>query len=244
MDLGADLCCDSAHKTLPVLTGGAYLHISGEVPMELTRQAESAMALFASTSPSYLILQSLDEANPYLERDLPSLLPPLCRRVEALKASLTAQGWTLTGEEPLKLTLASKAFGYRGTEVAAYLEAQGMVCEFADPDFLVLMFTPQLPDGAFDKLEKALLSLPRREAITEPAPPLPRPRRVCSPREALLAPQRTLPLEQCQGRVLAAPTVSCPPAVPILICGEEISEDAIRCFRYYGMDRCTVVRPL
>ena len=70
------------------------------------------------------------------------------------------------------------------------------------------------------------------------------PRRVCSPREALLAPQETLPLEQCRGRVLAAPTVSCPPAVPILICGEEISEDAIRCFRYYGMDRCTVVRPL
>ena len=32
MDLGADLCCDSAHKTLPVLTGGAYLHISGGVP--------------------------------------------------------------------------------------------------------------------------------------------------------------------------------------------------------------------
>lgn len=244
MDLGADLCCDSAHKTLPVLTGGAYLHISDTAPKDLASQAESALSLFASTSPSYLILQSLDEANPYLEQGLPSLLPPLCRRVDALKAGLTNQGWTLTGEEPLKLTLASKAFGYRGTEVAAYLEAQGMVCEFADPDFLVLMFTPQLPDGAFDKLEKALLSLPRREAITEPAPHLTRPRRVCSPREALLAPQRTLPLEQCQGRVLAAPTVSCPPAVPILICGEEISEDAIRCFRYYGMDRCTVVRPL
>lgn len=244
MDLGADLCCDSAHKTLPVLTGGAYLHISDTAPKDLAPQAESALSLFASTSPSYLILQSLDEANPYLERDLPSLLPPLCRRVDALKASLTAQGWTLTGEEPLKLTLAPKACGYRGTEVAGYLEEQDIICEFADPDFLVLMFTPQLPDGAFDKLEKALLPLPRREAISEPSPHLTRPRRVCSPREALLAPQETLPLEQCRGRVLAAPTVSCPPAVPILICGEEISEDAIRCFRYYGMDRCTVVRPL
>ena len=65
-----------------------------------------------------------------------------------------------------------------------------------------------------------------------------------SPREALLAPQETLPLEQCRGRVLTAPTVSCPPAVPVLICGEEVDEAAIRCFRYYGMDRCTVVRPL
>lgn len=244
MDLGADLCCDSAHKTLPVLTGGAYLHISDTAPKDLPPQAESALSLFASTSPSYLILQSLDEANPYLAGDFPSLLPPLCRRVEALKASLTAQGWTLTGEEPLKLTLAPKACGYRGTEVAGYLEEQDIICEFADPDFLVLMFTPQLPDGAFDKLEKALLSLPRREAITEPSPHLTRPRRVCSPREALLAPREILPLEQCRGRVLAAPTVSCPPAVPVLICGEEVDEAAIRCFRYYGMDRCTVVRPL
>ena len=88
------------------------------------------------------------------------------------------------------------------------------------------------------------MSLPRREAITEPSPHLTRPRRVCSPREALLAPQEILPLEQCRGRVLATPTVSCPPAVPILICGEEIGEDAIRCFRYYGMDSCAVVSQL
>ena len=54
MSLGADLCCDSAHKTLPVLTGGGYLHISGEAPRSLIEAAESAMALFASTSPCAL----------------------------------------------------------------------------------------------------------------------------------------------------------------------------------------------
>ena len=51
MALGADLCCDSAHKTLPVLTGGAYLHIGKGAPDLLSQQAERAMALFASTSP-------------------------------------------------------------------------------------------------------------------------------------------------------------------------------------------------
>ena len=65
--LGADMCCDSAHKTLPVLTGGAYLHISKSAPDHLSDGAEQAMALFASTSPSYLILQSLDRANAYLD---------------------------------------------------------------------------------------------------------------------------------------------------------------------------------
>ena len=61
VDLGADLCCDSAHKTLPVLTGGAYLHVAHT---DLLPYATNALALFGSTSPSYLILQSLDAVNP------------------------------------------------------------------------------------------------------------------------------------------------------------------------------------
>ena len=59
MDLGADLCCDSAHKTLPVVTGGAYLHIAHQAPELLHRQAKASMGLWGSSSPSYLILQSL-----------------------------------------------------------------------------------------------------------------------------------------------------------------------------------------
>ncbi len=64
---GADLCCDSAHKTLPVLTGGAYLHFSEGCPPALAEMGERAMALFASTSPSYQILASLDAVNRLLQ---------------------------------------------------------------------------------------------------------------------------------------------------------------------------------
>lgn len=63
MRLGADLCCDSAHKCLPVLTGGGYLHSNLPVVKE---ELKAAMALFGSTSPSYLILASLDLCNRYL----------------------------------------------------------------------------------------------------------------------------------------------------------------------------------
>ena len=63
---GADMCCDSAHKTLPVITGGAYLHISKNAPSLFKEQGKSALALFGSTSPSYLILASLDNANKLL----------------------------------------------------------------------------------------------------------------------------------------------------------------------------------
>ena len=65
IQLGADLCCDSAHKTLPVLTGGAYLHLGSSVQAD-EAALRNALALFGSTSPSYLILQSLDVANAVL----------------------------------------------------------------------------------------------------------------------------------------------------------------------------------
>lgn len=233
MDLGADLCCDSAHKTLPVLTGGAYLHISKTAPAGLRERGETALALFASTSPSYLVLQSLDRANAYLEG--------LCIHPPAgFFDRLRKRGWTLAGQEPLKLTVATKPYGYKGQELSALLREKGVEPEFADPDFLVLMLPA---DGmGLERLETVLGEVPRRSAVTEVPPPLPRPRRVLSPRQAMLSPWEELPLEACRGRVLASAGVSCPPAVPILVCGEELDGAAMECFRYYGIDRCAVVR--
>ena len=110
MELGADICCDSAHKTLGVLTGGAYLHISHAAPEWLAQQAKASMSLFGSSSPSYLILQSLDAANDRMARfrdDLADLLP----KAAALKRRLSDRGYKLTGEEPLKVTVCPKSFG-------------------------------------------------------------------------------------------------------------------------------------
>ena len=101
--LGADLCCDSAHKTLPVLTGGAYLHIAHRAA-DLAEQAEYALSLFASTSPSYLILQSLDGVNPYLADGFRADLAACCAAVAELKTALAAHGYTLVGDEPTKVT--------------------------------------------------------------------------------------------------------------------------------------------
>jgi len=239
--LGADLCCDSAHKTLPVLTGGAYLHLSHRMA-EWAEEAEHALSLFASTSPSYLILQSLDKVNPYLECAFPAALAVCCDRVQGLKAALTAYGYPLAGEEPLKVTVTPKAYGYTGKQLAAHLKAQGVVCEFADPDYAVLMFTPDNAAEDFDRVERALCALPKQAPRTEVPPVVTAPQRVLSPRQALFAPAETLPLEQCLGRVLATPTVGCPPAVPVLVGGEVVGESAVRVFRYYGYDTLRVVK--
>ena len=79
------------------------------------------------------------------------------------------------------------------------------------------------------------------EAIIEKVIELVKAKKIMSIREAMLSDFEQLPTKQCIGRVLAVPTVGCPPAVPILVCGEEIDEHAISCFNYYGIEDCCVV---
>ena len=241
LTLGADLCCDSAHKTLPVLTGGAYLHIGPNAPDTFRENAAQALALFASTSPSYLVLQSLDQCNAYLAGPFREELAHLAERMEALKARLREKGYTVLGREPIKLTLAPKAYGYTGQALHDLLRERNMECEFADPDFLTAMLTPQTKTEEIQRLEQALLQIPPKAPILTAPPPLPRPRRVLSIRRAMLARQREIPVDKALGRILASAHVGCPPCIPILACGERIDQAAIRCFRYYGVASCRVV---
>ena len=242
MDLGADMCCDSAHKTLPVLTGGAYLHLSHRAPASLAENAKRALAMFGSTSPSYLILQSLDAANAALSGEYPAAISALSARVAALRDDLTACGYTCVGDEPIKLTLCPKPYGYTGTALAQYMREQGIECEFADPDYLVLMLTPATPEADICRLTDVLRALPRRATITERPPRMSLPKAVMSVREAAFSPCETVPAAESLGRILAAATVGCPPAVPIVVSGERIDEDAVAQFAYYGIETCAVVR--
>jgi len=239
LDLGADLCCDSAHKTLPVLTGGAYLHLSQHAPAWLADRMDAAMELFASTSPSWLILQSLDQVNALLAGDYPSRLRQTAARLDRLKAGLP---WETLGDEPLKLCICPKGRGYTGTGLAALLEQQQIICEFADPDYLVLMVTPETTADDFAAVERVLHAVPVRPLIDEAPPRLKRPETALRAHEALFSACESLPVGQCLGRVLAAPTVSCPPAVPIVVSGERIDETALALFEYYGIEHCLVIK--
>ena len=242
LDRGADLCCDSAHKTLPVLTGGAYLHASRRCPEELLGMMERAMALFASTSPSWLILQSLDACSARLAADYPARIRKTAGELRHVKQNLLEQGWRLTGDEPLKLTLCPKSRGYTGTELAGILQERGIVSEFSDPDYLVLMVTPENTGEELEQLIAELARLPRRTPIETWPPRIGHPIPVLRPHEVLFRPFERIPAEESVGRILASPGVSCPPAVPIVTCGERIDDKALELFRYYGIEFCDVVK--
>ncbi len=242
MDLGADLCCDSAHKTLPALTGAAYLHIAKTADALFVKHAKTALSLFGSTSPSYLILQSLDQLNRYLADGYAEALQTFAHQTEQVKQTLRAQGYCLCGNEPLKLTLCPKAYGYTGQELAAYLQSHNIVCEFADPDHTVMMLTPAQGEEALLRLQTVLCALEKREPLSQTSPAYSLPERVISPHEALFLPSETIPAAESLGRVLACTTVGCPPAVPLVVCGERIDAAAVRCFAYYGIETVTVIQ--
>ena len=240
--LGADMCCDSAHKTLPALTGAAYLHVSPSAPELFARTAKCAMALFGSTSPSYLILQSLDRVNAYIENGYKEKLSSFAKKVSALKTELERMGYVFIGDEPIKLTLAAKKYGYTGYEIASYLEELGIIPEFSDSDHLVLMLTPENGEIALARLKNALSSLPKKAAITTAPPSFVLPRAMISPRDAVLSCAETIEVEKARGRILASVTVGCPPAVPIVVSGEVINDEVIECFKYYGIKTCSVIK--
>lgn len=238
LDLGADLCCDSAHKTLPVLTGGAYLHLSPTAPAQLAPLAKSALGLFGSTSPSYLTLASLDLCNRYLAEGYPQRLAEAVERLAELREKLTAAGWRVEPSDPLRVTVAAPR-GVTGQELAGQLRRQGVECEYADRDFLVLMATPENTPEELAQAAAALGQCPGE--ATPPQLPLARGERACSIRQAAFAPRETVDAAHSLGRVCGLPTVGCPPAIPIAVSGERITPEALALFAYYGIEQVEVL---
>lgn len=242
LDLGADMCCDSAHKTLPVLTGGAYLHISKSAPSFFSEQAKSVMCLYGSTSPSYLILQSLDRANEYLSTRMAERLARTTTALKRVKTSLSACGYTFVGDEEAKLTIDAKKYGYNGDALASVLIKNNIIPEFYDNDFVVLMASCKNKPRDFKRLMSVLKGLPKKEAIHQASLSYTPLERKMTSREAYFSKKVLTSVDNSLNCTIAGTAISCPPAVAIAVCGEEINEDAIALFKHYGIESISVVK--
>lgn len=294
IDLGADLCCDSAHKTLPVLTGGAYLHIADKSNSDrkqeaaadeeksdknknakwLAKRSKQAMAVFGSTSPSYLIMESLDLCNQYMAKNYRENLKEKIKEIQLLKTKLRQQGWKIEKSDPLKITIAMPQ--KKGIFVSDMLRKKGIECEYAEENYVVFMLTAENTKKELEYLQESLLEIARQLNINQwnvnqsnintrnssyliksikeedgkskkenrysnESIVMPRGEQVCSIREAIFSASETIPIKKALGRICATPTVTCPPAIPIAVAGEKITEQAIKVFEYYGMKTIDVI---
>lgn len=237
--LGADICCDSAHKTLPVLTGGGYLHIGAA---ELAGKAKENMSLFCSTSPSYLILQSLDLCNRYLAEKFRSDLKAAAEKIQKLKNALSPQ-FEFYGEEPLKITIHTTCSGLTGFDTAEYLRENGIEPEYADSAYLVLMLSPFNTDGGFKKIYEALSVIKMPRIFIRDAPVnIPRLRSAVSIREAVFSPCEKVGTRSAAGRICGKAVTVCPPGIPAAVPGEILTEEAAEFLEAVGVDSVNVLK--
>lgn len=235
--LGADICCDSAHKTLPALTGAGYLHIKKECTT-----AKDIMSLFASTSPSYLIMASLDLCNKYIEENIRSDLKIAVERMKELKSVLSKM-WEIEDTEPMKLTIKTISSGLYGYELADILRESGIECEYADETHIVLMFSPLSRGSDFSRTRDALLSVKQPKIlINEPSPDFPVPVKAMEIREATLAPQEEIPVDEAVGRICGRTKITCPPGVALIVSGEIIDEKIINILKRYSILHINVIK--
>lgn len=246
--LGADLTACSAHKTLPVLTGGAFLNIGDtEISRKLNfaERAKEAMALFGSTSPAYPVMVSLDLARAWAMEQGKEAWEKLAVRMGKIKEIAREKGLLLPlGEtDPTRLAIGTLPAGMTGEEAGDFFRKKGVEPEHEDGGYLVCIATPFNTEEELDRLEMAVKALP--DACTEvegtPAlPSLPPVRRM--PREAVLAFQEAVPLEKAVGRVAGEAACPCPPGVPIVMPGEEITAECAAFLTKYQLKEIFCVR--
>lgn len=246
MDLGAAMCCDSAHKTLPALTGAAYLHIHKDYRERFAPYAEDALTLFGSTSPSYLILQSLDYCNKYLAEQYVSKLQGLVSCVVKMKEELRNRGIAIKESESLKIVIDTALGGYDGEEIAKELREHSVECEYADWQNVVLMVTPENTEKDFARLSAWA---EHSKLVTAKKAPLPvkvwkgeQTEQVMTIREAVFAKSEMISAGEAINRICAAETISCPPAIPIAVSGERITPEMAEAFVRFGIEQVRVVR--
>ncbi len=231
--LGADMCCDSAHKMLPALTGGAYLHI---VNPHYKGKAKMAMSLFASTSPSYLIMASLDICAKYIdeqfEDDVKRNVKALCELRQRIKGK-----YRIYDSEPFHLTLLCS-----GKELGKQLRAKGIEYEYADDDCIVLLFSPINTASEILRTADILMQCTPKPPIHSLDTQFPQPECAMRIRDAVLCEYEKIPADKALGRICAGVDVPCPPAVPIVASGEVIDSSCIKIFKRYGILTVNVVK--
>lgn len=241
INLGADLCCDSAHKMLPSLTGGAYLHTSQK---EYAKILKKAMLLFASTSPSYLVMMSLDLCNDYIASRIKSDIKRNMLYISDIKNKFSEKLYFVDGE-PFHLTIKAMESGFDGREFADYLREKNVECEYADFEFTVLLMSPVNSESDFlrlaDSLEYALQKVSAVD-VSEEKFCLVKTQKVMSIRSAVFAESEEISVDLAEGRICAETNVPCPPAIPIAVSGEVITKDIINIYKKYGILSLNVVK--
>lgn len=230
MACGADLCVQSAHKTLPALTGAAILHMARGIDASHVRRV---LRMVHTSSPSFLIMRTLDGARAWMDEHGVAALETLQGQIDAFWKNLAPEyrnAQTLWGGavDPLRIVIDVTQRGYTGWEASDALMQAGIDAEMADECRVV--FIPSVWDAP-DWLQIAARAL---NALENRAPIAPQcdwkaiaPLRAMRLRKAALGKSEAVALERAVGRICAVSAGIYPPGVPLCTPGEKFTPEIV-----------------
>ena len=225
--LGADLWCQSLHKTLPALTQTAVLHLRD------ARQAprvRAALRLLETSSPSSLLLLSAEKALDWMERWGGERLEWLAERISRLEQELDGRYrlCRFANMDPTRLVLDVRGTGNSGYAVARSLAEAGVDMEMADDLRLVGIPSVMSREEDFACLAAALGRLAGSGQVQPPKAALRYGQPCMDLREAFFCEKRLLPLERAAGQICGAAFGPYPPGEPLAVPGERISQALVQ----------------
>ena len=253
LSAGADIVLSGTHKLIGSLTQSAMLHLGKNSDLAPSEEVISrAMTLVTSTSPSSLLLGSLDAARRHAEMDGHDCLEEAIAAVAATRAAIRAlPGLDVLDErllshpgvydyDPMRLAIDVRGSGVSGYELADVLRERSDVhLELSSNDLLVALFGISEPAAAQGELlvralKNAMTDLmsPGRVRRREHLPPPPRWGRLAvTPREAFFGPQEIVPFAAAVGRVTVESIAAYPPGIPNALPGERLTADTLEFVR-------------
>ena len=239
---GADAVVQSTHKVGGALTQASMLHLNSERIDK--KRLKECLQMVQSTSPSYILMASLDAARRQLFSAGSELLEKSLNAAERLRNKLAAlpqltvlSGLHLTDYDILSLDDTRLVINVRQTGLSGYQAAEILSAEYriqvemADDNNIVAVMGLNAAETEADSFYLALKDLIQRyrcgkgtEAkILQP----PVPQQMLTPRQAWLAKKQSVPLEQAAGKISADTIAVYPPGIPVLCPGEIITEHII-----------------
>jgi lysine decarboxylase len=249
IQLGADAMLASTHKIVGSLTQSAMLLVARTELIDADAIART-VRLVRSTSPSSLLMASLDAARRQLAVHGEALLDRTIRAAERARLAIDAvPGCSVVGDglvglpgvagwDPLRIVIDVRETGCTGYEVAAVLRSSyDIYIELATHATLVLVLGIGQNVDPLERLAHDFAETIRR--ISRPgvaqalarAPTALELRTAMTPRDAFLGGAETIPVEEAEGRISAESIAGYPPGIPALLPGERITGEVIAYLR-------------
>ena len=232
----ADVFVHSQHKTMDALTQAASLHLS---ECRITpEQIRRALAMTETTSPSYLLMASLDWSV-YMakRRDWTGqvarciALEKKIEAIEGLRVFHDPVGIGVCERDRTRVVIDVTGRGYSGYEAQAILETHNIYLEMADARRLVLITTPNDEPVWFEKLLETLAAMPKRKAVSAKSAGeeirFTANEQRMTIRAATFAKTRLVPLCEAEGAISAEAVGIYPPGIALVMPGEVFDRRAI-----------------